>query len=72
MCFVEKVFIEISQNSQENACATVSLLIQSLQAWDLALFLCILQNFKNTFFTGHLRRQLLNIHVVSEYVKTYY
>ena len=31
---MKKVFLEISQNSQENTCATVSFLI-TLQAWDL-------------------------------------
>ena len=34
MCSVEKVFLEISQNSQENTCAKVSLLIK-LQACNL-------------------------------------
>ena len=33
MCSVEKVFLEISQNSQENNCARVSFLIK-LQALD--------------------------------------
>ena len=28
MCFVEKVFLEISQNSQENTCARISFLIK--------------------------------------------
>ena len=28
-CFVKKVFLEISQNSQENTCASVSFLIKS-------------------------------------------
>ena len=32
MCFVEKVFIEISQNSQKNTCARISFLIK-LQAF---------------------------------------
>ena len=31
-CSVKKVFLEISQNSQENACARASFLIK-LQAW---------------------------------------
>ena len=35
--FCEKVFLEISQNSQENTCATVSFLIK-LQAWGLQLY----------------------------------
>ena len=28
MCFVKKVFLEISQNSQENTCARISFLIK--------------------------------------------
>ena len=35
-CSSKKVFLEISQNSQENTCARVSFLI-NLQAWDLQL-----------------------------------
>ena len=34
---VKKVFLELSQNSQENTSATVSFLIK-LQAWDLELY----------------------------------
>ena len=36
-CSVKKVFIEISQNSQENTCTRVSFLIK-LQAWSLQLY----------------------------------
>ena len=32
-CSVEKVFLEISQNSQENTCARVSFLIKLLQLY---------------------------------------
>ena len=32
-CSIKKVFLEISQNSQENTCARVSFLIK-LQAWE--------------------------------------
>ena len=35
--FCKKVFLEISQNSQEKTCATVSFLIK-LQALDLQLY----------------------------------
>ena len=35
--FVKKVFLEISQNSQENTCTRVSFLIK-LQAWGQSLF----------------------------------
>ena len=56
-CFMEKVFLETSQNSQENTSAKVSFLIK-LQAWGLNFEFWILVNFveisKNTFFTGHL------------------
>ena len=45
-CSVRKVFLEISQNSQENTCARDSFLIK-LQA--------------NTFFTEHLRWLLLSL-----------
>ena len=58
-CFVEKVFLEISQNSQENTCARVSFLIK-LQALGLQLikkeslaqlFSCeFCEISKNTFF----------------------
>ena len=36
-CSVKKTFLEISQNSQENACARVSFLIK-LQAWGLQFY----------------------------------
>ena len=39
MCFVKKVFLEISQNSQENACARIFFLLK-LQAYEIS---------KNTF-----------------------
>ena len=59
------MFLEISQNSQENTCAGVYFLIK-LQALGLQLYLkkrlchrCFLVNFakflKQTFFTEHLR-----------------
>ena len=46
-----KVFIEISQNSQENTCTRVSFLIK-LQAWGLAQVFCceFCEISKNTFF----------------------
>ena len=37
-CSVKKVFLEISQNSQENTCTMVSFLIK-LQAWDMQFLL---------------------------------
>ena len=36
-CSVKKVFLEISQNSQENTCASASFLIK-LQAWSLQVY----------------------------------
>ena len=36
-CSVKKVFLEISQNSQENTCARISFLIK-LQVWGLKLY----------------------------------
>ena len=46
-CFVKKVFLEFSQNSQENACARVSFLIK-LQA---QVFSCEFYKIsKNIFF----------------------
>ena len=60
-CSIEKVFLEISQNSQENTCARASFLIK-LQALALALAETLAQAFscevceisENTFFTEHL------------------
>ena len=64
---LEKVFLEISQNSQENTCARVSILIK-LQASGLKIetlaqvFSCEFSKIsKNTFFTEHLRWLLLGI-----------
>ena len=58
-CSIKNVFLEISQNSQENTCARDSFVIK-LQACDLqpyykrvsdtGVFLWILQNSKNTYF----------------------
>ena len=60
-CFVKNLFLEISQNSQENICARDSFLIK-LQAnfvkkESLAqIFFCgFCEISKNTFFTEHLR-----------------
>ena len=57
----KKVFLEISQNSQENTCARISFLIK-LQACNFIkketltqVFSCeFCEIFKNTFFTEHL------------------
>ena len=56
-CSVKKVFLEISQNSQENTCARVSFLIK-LQALGkketlAQVFSCVFCEIsKNTFFYG--------------------
>ena len=67
-CSVKKVFLEISQNSQESICTGDSFLIK-LQAWPVTLlkkkslaqvFPCkFCKISKNTFFTEHLRWLLL-------------
>ena len=46
------VFLEISQNSQENVCVRVSLLIK-LQASGLVFSCEFYEISKNTFFTEH-------------------
>ena len=48
-CFVKKVFLEISQNSQENTCARVSFLIRLQVFTDTGVFLWILWNSENIF-----------------------
>ena len=54
-CSVKKVFLEISQNSQENTCARVSFLIK-LQAFvNFGKFL------RTPFLTEHLRWLLLHV-----------
>ena len=67
-CSVKKLFLEISQNSQENTCAIDSFLIklqasaqQFIKKESLAqLFFCeFCETSKNTFFTEQLRWLLL-------------
>ena len=68
MCFVKKVFLEISQKSQENTCARESFLIK-LQAWPATLLKkslwhrCFPVNFakfpRTPSFTERLQRLLL-------------
>ena len=68
--FCKKVFLEISQNSQENTCARASFLIK-LQAWPETLskrglwHRCFHVNFvkflRTPFLTEHLWWLLLNI-----------
>ena len=62
-CSVKKVFLEISQNSQENTCARVSLLIKLQASRNFIkqetlpqVFSCeFCETSKNTFFTEHFR-----------------
>ena len=49
MCSVEKVFLEISQNSQENTCDRAYFLIK-LQVLGKSVFLWILRNFYEHLF----------------------
>ena len=51
---LKKVFLEISQNSQENTCARVSFLIK-LQTLAQVFSCEFCEISKNTFFTEHLR-----------------
>ena len=51
-CSVKRLFLEISQNSQENACARVSFLIKLQGLGEI---------FKNTFFTEHLQTTATDI-----------
>ena len=65
-CSVEKVFLKISQNSQENTCTRVSSRLRSttlLKKETLAqVFSCkFCEISKNTFFTKHLRWLLFMI-----------
>ena len=59
--FYKKVFLKIWQNSQENTCARVSLLIKNIKKETLAQVLsCEFCEFSRTFFfIEHLRRLLL-------------
>ena len=60
---VKKVFLEISQNSQENICARFSFLIKFIKKEALAqVFSCEFWNILRTsFFTEHLRWLLLTL-----------
>ena len=53
MCSVKKIFLKVSQNSQENTCARVSFLIKLQTAALTQVFSCEFSEvFKNTFFHG--------------------
>ena len=54
---IKKVFLEISQNSQENICARASFLLKKRLAQVFSFEFCEIS--KNTFFIEHLRWLLL-------------
>ena len=58
-CYVKKVFLEILQNSQENTCARVSVLIK-LRLWHRCFFVNFAKFLRTPFLTEHLRWLLLN------------
>ena len=72
-CSIKKVFLEISQNSQESTCARVSFLLKRLWLWDFIkketltqVFSCNFVKFLRTpFLTEHLRWLLLNVRASS-------
>ena len=59
MCSVKKVFLEISQNSQENTCARVSFLIKRL--WHRCFPMNFAKFLRTPFLTEHLRWLLLTL-----------
>ena len=62
-CSVEKVFLEISQNSQENTCARVPFLIK--KETPAQVFSCeFCEISKNTFSAEHLRWLLLSLNKI--------
>ena len=70
-CSVKKVFLEISQNSQENSCARVSFLIKlrpttlfKKRLWHMCFPVNFVKFLKTPFFSEHLRWLLLYIKVI--------
>ena len=67
-CSVKKVFLNISQNTQENACVSRDSFLIKLQTWSLKLHLKrdsgFFKIFENTFFIEHLRWLLLKLFIV--------
>ena len=54
-CSVKKVFLEISQNSQENTCARVSFLIKlQAEAWHRCFPVNFAKFLRTLFLTEHL------------------
>ena len=78
-CFVKKVFLNISQSSQENTCVRVPFVIK-LQAWSLKStsslkerlwYRCFPVNLRTPFLTEHLRWLLLWTVVTVAYLVYY-
>ena len=71
--FVKKVFIEISQNSQENTCARVSFLIKFLKnrPWHSCFTVSFVKFLRAPFFTEHLRWLFLLFILVASIVVTW-
>ena len=59
-CSAKKVFLEISQNSQQSTCARVSFLIK-LQAWHMCFPVNFVKFLRKPFFIEHLWWLLLLI-----------
>ena len=58
-CFVKKVFLEISQNSQEGTCARVSATLLKKRLWHRCFPMNFAKFLRTPFFTEHLRWLLL-------------
>ena len=54
-CSVKKVFLEISQNSQENTCARVQATLLKKKLWHRCFPVNFLEFLRTTFLTEHLR-----------------
>ena len=65
---VKKVFLKISQNSQENTCARISFLIKKKKALAQVFSCEFYEIFKNIFFREHLRTTASTIyHIVHSF-----
>ena len=53
-CYIKKLLLETSQNSQENSCARASFLIK-LQAWGIHIQMCFPVNFAKFLRTSFLQ-----------------
>ena len=62
-CSVKKVFLEISQNSEENTCARASFLETLLKKklWHRCFAVNIAKFLRTPFLTEHLQWQLLKV-----------